>query len=118
MGIQRNWQRSLTGVEPSRSLAEEIFNFGRFVGTILGIVAVLAILAVFFLVDGAYQALYSNTTGEPFTHIMRRIPVYYVAGLGVFCALLARMPFTANRRLIIMAAMLIAGFVGGHAFWN
>ena len=57
------------------------------------------------MVRGAYELLYSNTTGETFTHIMRRIPIYYVAGLSILCGVLATLEFHANIRLIIMASM-------------
>ncbi len=96
----------------------KFFRLKSYLLTLASILAVFGILAIFFLVDGAYQGLYGNTTGEPFTHIMRRIPIYYMGGLAVVCVFGSLMPFRASVRFFIMALMFIAGFVGGHAFWG
>ena len=96
----------------------KIFKPARFIHTVVFILVALVIVAGFFLVRGAYEFVYINTTGEPFTHIMRRTPIYYLAGVAILCGVLARLEFHANIRLIIMASMLGAGFVGGHVYWT
>ena len=104
--------------ELRQAVSPKFFRLKSYLLTLTGILIVFGILALFFLVDGAYEWLYSNTTGEPFTHIMRRIPIYYMGGLAVACVFGSLMPFKASVRLFIMALMFIAGFVGGHAFWG
>ena len=94
-----------------------IFDPKRFMHTVILILIALVVIVGFFLVRGAYEFVYLNTTGEPFTDIMRRTPVYYVAGVAILCGVLARLDFHANIRLVIMVSMLGAGFVGGHAYW-
>ena len=104
--------------ELREAVRPKFFRLKSYFFTLVGVVVVFAVLSIFFLVDGAYQWVYSNTTGEPFTHIMRRIPIYYMGGLAVACVFGSLMPFRASVRLFIMALMFVAGFVGGHAFWG
>ena len=104
--------------ELREAVRPKFFRLKSYLLTLASILAVFGILAIFFLVDGAYEWLYSNTTGEPFTHIMRRVPIYYMGGLAVACVFGSLMPFRASVRLFIMALMFVAGFVGGHAFWG
>ena len=71
--------------ELREAVSPKFFRPKGYLLTLAGILLVFGILAIFFLVEGAYQWLYSNTTGEPFTHIMRRIPSITWGAGGRLC---------------------------------
>ena len=90
----------------------------RFWVTVVAVAVILVIIGLFFKYPQLYVALYTPITGEPFTHIMRRIPAYYLLGLGVVLAALSLLPSRAYIRVIIISLVFISGFVGGHVFWG
>ena len=97
---------------------DPFFTVGRFLPTLLAMAFIVLIIGAFFVIEGLYEKIWSNTTGEPFTDIMRRIPGYYLIGVACACIVFAVLPHNASMRLIIIVAALIIGFVGGHVFWG
>jgi len=97
--------------------ALRFFKPARFWVTVGAVAVILVIIGLFFQYPQLYVALYTPITGEPFTHIMRRIPAYYLLGLGVVLAAVSLLPSRAYIRVIIISLVFISGFVGGHAFW-
>ena len=67
---------------------------------------------------GLYQWLWENTTGKPFTDIMREepwlftLPAILILGLTYW-----KLPRKYWSRAIILYLGLGVGFVGGHVFW-
>lgn len=66
---------------------------------------------VLALLKGVYEALWKNTTGRPFTHIMRSKPVLLLLPAAVVLRLAYR------NRLAFGLVGLGVGFVMGHVFW-
>ena len=69
-------------------------------------------------IESAYRWLWQNTTGRPFTDIMREdpwlftIPAILILGLTYW-----KLPRKYWSRAIILYMGLGVGFVGGHVFW-
>ncbi len=64
----------------------------------------------------SYQFLWSNTTRQQFTDIMREKPLLYFAPT-VLIALIIGSWFPRSLRALLVAVMYGLGFVGGHVFW-
>ena len=64
----------------------------------------------------SYQFLWSNTTREQFTDIMREKPLLYFAPTALI-ALIIGSWFPRSLRALLVAVMYGLGFVGGHVFW-
>ena len=60
--------------------------------------------------------MWSNTTRQQFTDIMREKPLLYFAPT-VLIALIIGSWFPRSLRALLVAVMYGLGFVGGHVFW-
>ena len=117
-GIRESGTRIELMLSGRSTSTDQFFILGRFLPTLLAIALIVLIIGAFFVIEGLYEKIWSNTAGEPFTDIMRRIPGYYLIGVAGACILFAVLPHNASMRLIIIVAALIIGFVGGHVFWG
>lgn len=66
--------------------------------------------------SASYQFLWSNTTREQFTDIMREKPWLYFAPTVLFTLIIGSW-LPRNFRALLVAVMYGLGFVGGHVFW-
>ena len=71
------------------------------------------------MISRAYEWLWKRTTGEPYTHIMRRHPWYFLVPA---IAMMTTMAWARRRYKgwvigLAVAVALFLGFVGGHVFW-
>ncbi len=66
----------------------------------------------------AYEWLWQNTTGRPFTDVMRDEPWLFILPAFVVLSLTFwKLPRRFWARAIILYLGLGVGFVGGHVFW-
>ena len=69
-------------------------------------------------IASAYQWLWQNTTGRPFTDMMREEPWLFALPAVLVLGATARMlPRQYWARAIILYLGLAVGFVGGYVFW-
>lgn len=66
----------------------------------------------------SYEWLWQNTTGRPYTHIMRDHGwMLLVPSIGLLAALTTWMPYRRWARVVLIDAVLAVGVVLGHVFW-
>ena len=70
------------------------------------------------LLAAAYQWLWQNTTGRPFTDLMQEEPWLFILPATIVLGVTARtLPRKYWARAVILYMGLGVGFVGGHVFW-
>ena len=69
--------------------------------------------------DDWYRSLYVNTTGRPYTEIMRERPWLFpaVATIAIVPASFV-LPRQYWVRLVLLFLTVWVGFLGGHVFWT
>jgi len=67
-----------------------------------------------------YTWIYTHTTGEPWTYIIRRHPVLLlVVPEAVLMAILGLvLPERRWARVVLIPSVLLMGFLGGHVIWG
>ena len=69
-------------------------------------------------VQDAYERLWMNTTGRPYTDIMGENPWYLpLAAVVLFTLVAGFLPRRFWARVIIVYLAAGVGYVGGHVFW-
>ena len=69
-------------------------------------------------IGAAYRWLWQNTTGQPFTDIMREDPwLFFVPAILVLAVTAWKLPRKYWARAVLLYMGLGVGFVGGHVFW-
>ena len=66
--------------------------------------------------SASYQFLWSNTTRQQFTDIMREKPYLYLAPTALMTLIIGSW-LPRSFRALLVAVMYSLGFVGGHVFW-
>ena len=71
-------------------------------------------------ISKAYRFLWLNTTGEPYTYIMRRNPVLLLAPAVGLIALLRfiRLSHGEPWGTVAIAFAIVVAFLAGHVFWG
>ena len=84
----------------------------------LSVAAVLLVGVFFNWIQAAYAWAWTNTTGEPWTFIMRRFPYALVVPAMAILAVAARwLPNRFWGRIVFMWIVLWIGLISGHVFW-
>ena len=66
--------------------------------------------------EESYKFLWSNTTRQQFTDIMREKPLLYLIPTALVTLMIGAW-FPRGLRAPLVAVMYALGFVGGHVFW-
>ena len=70
------------------------------------------------VISEAYRWLWQNTTGRPFTDIMREQPELFLLPAILVLAVTAwKLPRKYWARAVLLYLGVSIGFVGGHIFW-
>ena len=72
------------------------------------------------MVNGLYVRLWLNTTGEPYTYIMRRNPVLLLAPAVILIAVLrfVRLSYGEPWGTVAIGFAIVVAFLAGHVFWG
>lgn len=93
--------------------------FNRKVLTITLAVLLVATVLTAALMFEYYEPLYEETTGEPYTHIMRRNPWLLPAiAFPVMGAAVWRVPFQWWGRILLVWVVGGLWFLAGHIYWG
>lgn len=99
------------------ALGPRIFQPRNLVITLLILAVAVGFAVIGFTSPWIYEWVWGQTTGRPYTHIMRDYPTLYaVPAVGVI-GLLLPLPFHYWTRAIVIAVVFAIAFVGGHALW-
>ena len=71
-------------------------------------------------ISKAYRFLWLNTTGEPYTSIMRRKPVLLLApAIGLIVLLrFIRLSYGEPWGTVAVVFAIVVAFLAGHVFWG
>jgi len=85
----------------------------------LGVITTLVVVGLMLgWTQDTYTWLWTNTTGRPWTHVMRDYPwIFPIASGGVLAPLARGLPLRYWTRVVIIWSTFALGFLGGHVFW-
>ena len=89
----------------------------RLAVTLVVIALCVIVIAVLFLNPSIYRSIWMAISDEPFTFTMQRVPWLYVLPTGVLVTILGTLPFHYTARAIVIFAVYLLGFLGGHVLW-
>ena len=92
-------------------------------GITLGLIVVVVGVVFLGLIPGwtqdIYESMYTNTTGRPWTHVMRDQWWWLPLFASPFIALLAAfLPFRWWARVVLVFGIFFVGYLAGHVFWG
>ncbi len=86
---------------------------------VLGVITLLVVVGLMLgWTQDAYMWLWTNTTGRPWTFVMRdNVWIFPTVSGGALAALARGLPLRYWTRVVIMWSTFALGFLGGHVFW-
>ncbi len=111
--------RRLAGLEPNVRVPIDARGLGIALGVIAALVVAFSLLALYGVVNDWYEWLCVNTTGRPYTFIMREhVWILPSIAAGIVALLAFFLPRNYWARIVVLFTTFGVSFIAGHVFWG